>query len=82
MNMPAKGEKRASRKVIPCGRAQYQKMKKRMRRTPKFSDQVSPKVRNTASLTGLGALSATSLLATIFIILGSWLGTYLFFMRR
>ncbi len=34
------------------------------------------------SLTGLGALSTTSLLATIFIILGSWLGTYLFFMRR
>ena len=34
------------------------------------------------SLTGIGALSVTSLLATIFIMLGSWLGTYLFFMRR
>jgi hypothetical protein len=34
------------------------------------------------SLTGIGALSVTSLLATVFIILGSWLGTYLFFMRR
>ncbi|MDP6276957.1 MAG: YeeE/YedE family protein [Nitrospinota bacterium] len=34
------------------------------------------------SLTGLAALSTTSLLATIFIILGSWLGTYIFFMRR
>lgn len=34
------------------------------------------------SLTGLAALSTTSLLATIFIIVGSWLGTYLFFMRK
>ncbi len=34
------------------------------------------------SLTGLGALSTTSLLATAFIILGSWLGTYVFFTRR
>jgi hypothetical protein len=34
------------------------------------------------SLTGLAALSTTSLLATIFIIIGSWLGTYIFFMRR
>ncbi len=33
-------------------------------------------------LTGLGALSTTSLVATSFIILGSWAGTYLFFMRR
>lgn len=34
------------------------------------------------SLTGIAALSSTSLLATIFIIMGSWLGTYLFFMRK
>ena len=34
------------------------------------------------SLTGIGALSLTSLVATIFLILGTWSGTYLFFMRR
>lgn len=34
------------------------------------------------SLTGLAALSTTSLVATAFIILGCWTGTYLFFMRR
>jgi uncharacterized protein len=34
------------------------------------------------SLTGLGALSLTSLVATLFLILGTWSGTYLFFMRR
>lgn len=34
------------------------------------------------SLTGLGILSLTSLLATLFIILGTWCGTYLFFLRR
>ncbi len=34
------------------------------------------------SLTGLGILSLTSLVATIFLILGTWSGTYLFFVRR
>ncbi|MEE9273965.1 MAG: YeeE/YedE family protein [bacterium] len=34
------------------------------------------------SLTGLAALSTGSLAATIFIILGCWTGTYLFFMRK
>lgn len=34
------------------------------------------------SLTGLAALSSASLVATVFIILGSWTGTYFFFMRR
>ena len=34
------------------------------------------------SLTGLGALSLTSLVATIFIILGTWSGTHLFSLRR
>lgn len=34
------------------------------------------------SLTGLGAFSLTSLVATIFIILGTWSGTYLLFVRR
>jgi len=34
------------------------------------------------SLTGLGILSLTSLLATIFLVLGTWSGTYLFFMRK
>lgn len=34
------------------------------------------------SLTGLGILSLTSFVATIFLILGTWSGTYLFFMRR
>jgi hypothetical protein len=34
------------------------------------------------SLTGLGTLSLTSLFATIFLILGTWGGTYLFFLRR
>ncbi|MGH7771956.1 MAG: YeeE/YedE family protein [Candidatus Binatia bacterium] len=34
------------------------------------------------SLTGLGILSLTSLVATIFLVLGTWSGTYLFFVRR
>jgi uncharacterized membrane protein YedE/YeeE len=34
------------------------------------------------SLTGLGTLSLTSLVATVFLILGTWSGTYLFFLRR
>ena len=34
------------------------------------------------SLTGLGILSLTSLVATIFLILGTWGGTYLFFIRQ
>ena len=34
------------------------------------------------SLTGMGVLSLTSLVATVFLILGTWSGTYLFFMRR
>lgn len=34
------------------------------------------------SLTGLAALSTTSLVATVFLILGCWTGTYMFFMRR
>ncbi|NIO07938.1 MAG: YeeE/YedE family protein, partial [Deltaproteobacteria bacterium] len=34
------------------------------------------------SLTGLSTLSLTSLTATLFLILGTWSGTYLFFMRR
>ena len=34
------------------------------------------------SLTGLGMLSLTSLVATIFLIIGTWSGTYLFFMRK
>jgi uncharacterized protein len=34
------------------------------------------------SLTGLSVFSLTSLLATIFLILGTWSGTYLFFLRR
>ncbi len=34
------------------------------------------------SLTGLGLLSLTSLVATVFLILGTWSGTYLFFVRR
>lgn len=34
------------------------------------------------SLTGIGALSLTSLVATIFLILGTWSGTYLFSLRR
>ena len=34
------------------------------------------------SLTGLGTLSLTSLVATISLILGSWSGTYLFFVER
>lgn len=33
-------------------------------------------------LTGLGILSLTSLVATIFLILGTWSGTYVFFLRR
>jgi len=34
------------------------------------------------SLTGLGTMSLTSLVATVFLILGTWSGTYLFFMRQ
>jgi uncharacterized membrane protein YedE/YeeE len=34
------------------------------------------------SLTGIGALSLTSLLATISLVLGTWSGTYLFFLRK
>jgi len=34
------------------------------------------------SLTGLGILSLTSLTATVFLVLGTWSGTYLFFLRR
>lgn len=34
------------------------------------------------SLTGLGLLSLTSLAATIFLVLGTWSGTYLFFLRK
>jgi len=34
------------------------------------------------SLTGLGTMSLTSLVATVFLILGTWSGTYLFFMRN
>jgi uncharacterized protein len=34
------------------------------------------------SLTGLGILSLTSLVATLFLILGTWSGTYLFFIRH
>ncbi len=34
------------------------------------------------SLTGLGILSLTSLVATVFLILGTWSGTYLFFVRQ
>lgn len=34
------------------------------------------------SLTGMGVLSLTSLVATVFLILGTWSGTYLFFLRR
>lgn len=34
------------------------------------------------SLTGLGTLSLTSLTATLFLILGTWSGTYLFFSRK
>ncbi len=34
------------------------------------------------SLTGLGILSLTSLVATIFLVLGTWSGTYIFFVRR
>jgi len=34
------------------------------------------------SLTGLGTLSLTSLVATVFLVLGTWSGTYLFFIRR
>ena len=34
------------------------------------------------SLTGLGTLSLTSLAATVFLILGTWSGTYLFFLRQ
>jgi len=34
------------------------------------------------SLTGLGVFSLTSLVATIFLVLGTWSGTYLFFLRR
>jgi uncharacterized membrane protein YedE/YeeE len=34
------------------------------------------------SLTGLGMLSLTSLVATVFLVLGTWSGTYLFFVRR
>lgn len=33
------------------------------------------------SLAGLGILSLTSLVATVFLILGTWSGTYLFFVR-
>ena len=33
-------------------------------------------------LTGLGALSTASLLAILFILLGTWAGTWLFFLRR
>lgn len=34
------------------------------------------------SLTGLGAFSLTSFVATLFIVFGTWAGTYLFFARR
>lgn len=34
------------------------------------------------SLTGLGILSLTSLVATVALVLGTWSGTYLFFLRR
>ena len=34
------------------------------------------------SLTGLGILSLTSFVATVFLILGTWSGTYLFFLRQ
>ncbi len=34
------------------------------------------------SLTGLGILSLTSFVATVFMILGTWSGTYLFFVRQ
>lgn len=34
------------------------------------------------SLTGLGLLSLTSLVATVFLILGTWSGTYFFVMRK
>lgn len=34
------------------------------------------------SLTGLGILSLTSLVATVSLVLGTWSGTYLFFVRR
>ncbi len=34
------------------------------------------------SLTGLGMLSLTSLVATVFLVLGTWSGTYLFFIRQ
>jgi len=34
------------------------------------------------SLTGLGSLSLTSLVATVFLVLGTWSGTYLFSARR
>ncbi|MFQ5539147.1 MAG: YeeE/YedE thiosulfate transporter family protein, partial [Candidatus Binatia bacterium] len=34
------------------------------------------------SLTGLGILSLTSFVATVFFILGTWSGTYLFFVRQ
>ncbi|MFB3062799.1 MAG: YeeE/YedE family protein, partial [Candidatus Binatia bacterium] len=33
------------------------------------------------SLTGLSTMSLTSLVATVFLIFGTWSGTYLFFMR-
>jgi len=34
------------------------------------------------SLTGLGILSLTSFVTTVFLILGTWSGTYLFFVRK
>jgi uncharacterized membrane protein YedE/YeeE len=34
------------------------------------------------SLTGLGILSLSSLVATVFLILGTWSGTYIFFLRQ